>query len=161
LPRTEMVQVHPLTFDGFYRGEYERAVRFAWLLTGAPVAEDLAQDAFVSMERHFEELDDPVRYLMKTMLYRARTWQRDERRRRLKLARAHVETQTVVLDDPADGDLLAAVRALPYRQRAVVVMRYWAGWSEADIAVALDCRAGTVKSLSSRALARLRIEVTS
>jgi DNA-directed RNA polymerase specialized sigma24 family protein len=41
----------------------------------------------------------------------------------------------------------------------VIVARYWLGWSEAEIARALDCRPGTVKSLASRALAQLRQEV--
>jgi DNA-directed RNA polymerase specialized sigma24 family protein len=41
----------------------------------------------------------------------------------------------------------------------VIVTRYWAGWSEAEIAEALGCRPGTVKSLASRALDRLRKEV--
>ena len=51
--------------------------------------------------------------------------------------------------------LADAVAALPFRQRAVVVLRYHAGLSEAEIADALGCRPGTVKSLASRALARL------
>jgi RNA polymerase sigma factor (sigma-70 family) len=48
---------------------------------------------------------------------------------------------------------------LPYRQRAALVLRYHADLSEAEIAQALDCRAGTVKSLTSRALARLHKEI--
>jgi RNA polymerase sigma factor (sigma-70 family) len=49
---------------------------------------------------------------------------------------------------------------LPYRERAVLVMRYWAGWSEKEIAAALKCRPGTVKSLASRGLAHLKKEVS-
>ena len=52
-----------------------------------------------------------------------------------------------------------AVATLPFRQRAVVVLRYYADLSEAEIARALDCRPGTVKSLGSRALAALAKEV--
>ena len=47
----------------------------------------------------------------------------------------------------------------PYRYRVVIVLRYWDDCSEQEIADALDCRPGTVKSLASRALARLRKEV--
>ena len=52
--------------------------------------------------------------------------------------------------------LADAVAALPYRQRAALVLRYHVGLSEAEIADALGCRPGTVKSLTSRALAALR-----
>jgi DNA-directed RNA polymerase specialized sigma24 family protein len=41
----------------------------------------------------------------------------------------------------------------------VIVTRYWLGWSEAEIAQALNCRPGTVKSLASRALSQLRQEI--
>lgn len=61
--------------------------------------------------------------------------------------------------NPPDAELFDVVGALPYRQRVVIVARYWLGWSELEIAQALDCRPGTVKSLASRALAQLRQEV--
>jgi RNA polymerase sigma factor (sigma-70 family) len=61
--------------------------------------------------------------------------------------------------DVADGELLELIGDLPYRQRVVIVARYWGGWSEQEIAGALGCRPGTVKSLASRALNRLRTEV--
>ena len=61
----------------------------------------------------------------------------------------------------ADAELFDIVKKLPYRQRAVIVTHYWCGWSEAEIALALRCWPGTVKSLASRALARLQQEVKS
>lgn len=57
-------------------------------------------------------------------------------------------------------ELADVVAALPFRQRAVIVLRYWCDLSEAEIAAALECRPGTVKSLSSRALARLNKEIS-
>jgi len=56
-------------------------------------------------------------------------------------------------------ELFDLVGTLPYRQCVVVVARYWLDWSEAEIATALGCRPGTVKSLASRGLARLREEM--
>ncbi len=70
----------------------------------------------------------------------------------------------VVAVDPLDGPdplVYAAtlVDRLPERQRAVLVLRYFEGLSEAEIAETLSCRPGTVKSLASRALDRLRKEL--
>jgi RNA polymerase sigma factor (sigma-70 family) len=52
--------------------------------------------------------------------------------------------------------LVRAIRALPYRQRAVLVLRFWHDLTEQQAADALGIRAGTVKSQTSRALQRLR-----
>jgi RNA polymerase sigma factor (sigma-70 family) len=57
-------------------------------------------------------------------------------------------------------DLLIALGRLGTRQRAVVVLRYYLGMSEAETAAALNCSVGTVKSQASRALATLRTQVT-
>ena len=56
-------------------------------------------------------------------------------------------------------ELLDVIYALPYRQKAVIVLRYYEDLSEAQIAAALGCRRGTVKSLAARALAGLRKEI--
>jgi RNA polymerase sigma factor (sigma-70 family) len=53
-------------------------------------------------------------------------------------------------------DLARAIGRLPRRQREVVVLRYLADWSEADVADALDCSPGTVKVHAYRGLAKLR-----
>ena len=57
-------------------------------------------------------------------------------------------------------ELADAIARLPFRQRAVIVLRYYADLTEAEIADALGCRPGTVKSLASRALATLSKEIT-
>jgi RNA polymerase sigma factor (sigma-70 family) len=57
-------------------------------------------------------------------------------------------------------DLLERIDRLPYRQRAVLVLRYFEDLSEAEIADVLGCRPGTVKSTASRALTRLREETS-
>ena len=61
--------------------------------------------------------------------------------------------------EPGHQPLLDVIDALPYRQRAVLVLRYWLDLSEIEIASALDCRPGTVRSLHFRALATLRKDV--
>jgi len=84
----------------------------------------------------------------------------DWRRRRW-----HGEVPTEVLPERAGADgsspelahvLAAAVRDLPPRRRAVVVLRYFEDLTEAATAAAMGCSVGTVKSQSSKALASLR-----
>jgi RNA polymerase sigma factor (sigma-70 family) len=144
-------------FAEFYQREFPQATRFAWLLVRSSAsAEDLAQEAFVALSRCFDEVDNPRGFVHRVVINQARTWQRNEHRNRLKVLRASQERGTL---SAADAELFDLVGALPYRQRVVVVTRYWLGWSEAEIADTLGCRPGTVKSLASRALDRLRKEI--
>ncbi|HEX7133883.1 MAG TPA: sigma-70 family RNA polymerase sigma factor, partial [Iamia sp.] len=57
---------------------------------------------------------------------------------------------------PEDEYLADAIAALPFRQQAVVVLRFWGGLSEREIAAAVGCRPGTVGPTLTRALRRLR-----
>jgi RNA polymerase sigma factor (sigma-70 family) len=144
-------------FEDFYRREYEQAVRLAWLLIGSRAgAEDVVQDAMSGVYRSFERVESAGGYLRRAVVNRARSWQRDERRQRDRVTLLAHQRSGI---DTLDRGLLEAVGRLPYRQRVVIVTRYWGGWSENDIARALGCRPGTVKSLASRALSRLRTEV--
>lgn len=146
------------SFDAFYRREFEAAVRLAWLLTGSrPAAEDVVQDAMAGLCDVFGAVRVPEAYLRRSVVNRARSWHRAERRQRERAARLVGEWRPVVSDE--DAGLLEAVMRLPYRQRVVIIARYWGGWSEAEIADALRCRPGTVKSLASRGLRKLQSEV--
>jgi RNA polymerase sigma factor (sigma-70 family) len=154
--RTAMV-IDTGRFEEFYRRQYGRSVRLAWLLTGSrPAAEDVVQDAMTAVYRSLDRIDHLEAYLRRAVVNRAKSRRRDEKSDRERAARLSEEPRTLA---PADAELLDLVRQLPYRQRVVIVARYWGGWSEAEIASALDCRPGTVKSLASRALDRLRTEV--
>jgi RNA polymerase sigma factor (sigma-70 family) len=145
------------SFGAFYRREYDPAVRLAWLLTGSrPVAEDVTQDAMAAVYRAFERIASPSAYLRRAVVNTARSWHRDEHRHQERSTLLARERSTV---DARDAELLDAIARLPYRQRVVIVARYWGGWSEAEIAQSLACRPGTVKSLASRALTHLRREV--
>lgn len=143
-------------FADFYRAEYPAAVRLAWLLTRSSAAcEDVVQDSFAAVHSRYARLDSPGPYLRTTVVNGCRRWHRSGEReaRRLQLVRPEVSVAH------GGSDLVDALHHLPYRQRAVLVLRFWGDLSEAEIAEALGCRPGTVKSLSSRALARLRSEI--
>jgi RNA polymerase sigma factor (sigma-70 family) len=144
-------------FETFYRAQFPHAVRLAHLLTGSNLfAEDLAQDGLSRMQNRFDDIDDPTRYLHITMTNVCRNWHRGRFRERARLSRLTLGSEI----PPHECEyLLALVDRLPYRQRAVLILRYWLDLPEAEIARVLGCRPGTVKSLRARALDRLRKEL--
>lgn len=151
-----MIEARPSGFGEFYSAEWHATVRLAALLTQQSAgADDLAQDAFTRVYLNWERATYPKAYLRATLVNVCRQWQRVKGRERARLPLiARLDSVDFVAHELAD-----AVAALPYRQRAVLVLRYYADFSEAEIAEALGCRSGTVKSLASRALARLRKEI--
>jgi RNA polymerase sigma-70 factor (sigma-E family) len=143
-------------FDEFYAARWSHAFRLAALMThDAEAGADIAQDVFAKMSRCWATIERPDAYLQRALTNASSNWRRSSR---TAVRKQHL---LVVRDEdevPFDG-LADAVARLPFRQRAVVVLRYYADLSEAEIARALDCRPGTVKSLSSRALDALSKEV--
>jgi RNA polymerase sigma-70 factor (sigma-E family) len=140
-------------FEQFYAQGWSGAVRLASLLTQQTrAAEDLAQEAFARMYPKWRDIDAPAAYLRTSIVNACRSWQARERTARVKLPMLDVPVaQELAFDALAD-----AVAALPYRQRAVLVLRYHLDLTEAEIAEALGCRPGTVKSLAARALDALK-----
>lgn len=144
-------------FDAFYAASWGRTVGLAALLTqDSSVADEIAQEAFVAVLGRWADLREPAAYLHRCVANSASMYHRRAGSARRKLA-VIGDTQSASLgfDELAD-----AVAALPFRQRAVIVLRYHGGLSEREIADALGCRPGTVKSLASRALARLQKELS-
>lgn len=143
------------SFERFFAEEYAATVRLAHLLTGSNAhAEDLAQDAFARVLPHLADLGNPAAYLRTATVNVCRTWHRSRGREQDRFRR-HGASPDVAIS-AASAELLDTIRRLPYRQQAVLVLRYWLDLSEADIALTLDCRPGTVKSLHSRALDAIR-----
>ena len=146
-PEAERVE----DFDRFYRAQYGWAVGVAHLLTGDRwTAEDVAQEAFSRIHPRYGRLDNPPAFLHTCVVNACRSL---HRRKVREAERRAPNAPPIGLDA---RELLDALEHLPYRQKAVLVLRYYADLSEADIAAALGCRPGTVKSLASRGLAHLR-----
>lgn len=162
----------PDGFREFLAARQAHLLRAAWILTGdAHLAEDLLQTALVKVLPRWERLErdgslEP--YLRKTMINTATSWWR--RKWHGELPSGQVPGRAAQCApgwEPAGGGaafdavddrsvLGEALRALPPRQRAVVLLRYYLDMSEAETAAMLGCSTGTVKSQSSKALATLR-----
>lgn len=138
------------------------ATRLAYLLTGdRALAEDLVQDAFVRLARrlvHLRRAEAFDAYLRKTVVNLANSYFRRKRVERGFLQReAGLRGAHTILPDLASRDeLRRALLRLPPRQRAAVVLRFYEDLSEQQTAEVLRCAPGTVKSLASRGLERLR-----
>jgi RNA polymerase sigma-70 factor (sigma-E family) len=150
-------------FDEYVRARGPRLVRTAYLFTGdRHVAEDVVQNALASLIVSWRRLRDVANldaYVYRSVVNAGRRWRR--RRWTGEIPYGYLpEEEAVAEDAPArfDGrtDMIAALRRLPPRQRAVLVLRYYADLSEAETAAVLGCSVGTVKSQSSRGLAALR-----
>jgi RNA polymerase sigma-70 factor (sigma-E family) len=148
-------------FREFMVSRWPDLVRLGYALTGDRwLAEDLAQTALAGACTAWwrvSRADDPDAYVRR-MLINANN-RRFRRRRPAEEPRALPDTP---LADPAAvadqrSDLMQALRELPPRQRAVVVLRYWADLSDAQVAALLGCSEGTVRSQAWRALAKLRM----
>ena len=135
--------------------------RSAYLLCGDwHLAEDLVQDTLVKAYQHWSRVsraDNPDAYVRRILLNEARQrWRRGVR----DLPVAAFGAESVTLDGTdaivrREG-LLQALLALPFHQRATVVLRYLEGLSQSETAAVMRCSEGTVKSQASRALASLR-----
>jgi RNA polymerase sigma-70 factor (sigma-E family) len=143
-----------------FEDHYAGLCRLAHLIVGdAAQAEELVMDAFVRTFvgwRRIRDLDKADRYLRRAVVNLSRS----RNRRRHPEERSSLEGQPTMafsldIDPEVARVVWDAVHALPHRQRAAVVLRYYEDLPEADIADALGCSVGTVKSQLSKARATL------
>ena len=140
------------------------AVRLAFLLTAdAHLAQDVAQEAFIRVAGRFAHLRHPgafEAYLRRTVVNLCMSHHRRRRTERAYLERAARPPQTIDLPDVGMRDQLrTALRALPMRQRAAVVLRYYHDLSEQQAADALNCSVPAARSLVARAMETLRDQI--
>jgi len=144
------------------------ALQFAFTLCGDRAeAEDVVQEAFVRAATKFVTLRSADafgaylrRAVVNTARSRARTNGRDRRRSERHAHLTEQDRPSLAGGLDVDDSLWVALQALPDRQRAAVVCRFWLDLPERETAKVLRCRPGTVKSLLSRALDTLREVVT-
>lgn len=137
--------------------------RLAHLL-GAADPEDIAQEAFARLHTRWPGLADPARtggYLRTTVVNLCRSAARHEAVEAKydaaqPVQRAESSAEDAALQSVSDRSLLAALGALAPRHREALVLRFWLDLSEAQMAEAMACSAGSVKSHVSRGLKALR-----
>lgn len=150
----------PPTVTALYHAHRLRMVRLAVLLVDdLATAEDVVQDAFTALYRrhgeHITEVDNALGYLRTAVVNTSRSVLRRRRTARAWTPTAPADVPSAeahVVIDEAHREVLAALGRLTPRRRQVLVLRYWADLSEAEIASTLGISRGAVKSNASRGL---------
>jgi RNA polymerase sigma-70 factor (sigma-E family) len=155
-----------LTFDEFATARLQPLLRYATMLTGDPhLAADLVQEVMVRAQLKWRRVigsDVPELYVRRMVTNAYLDWRRAPwwRRNTLWARPEDAPTAGIAVDhaeSAADRDeVWALLRTLPHRQRAALVLRFYEGLRDAEIAEVLGCAVGTVGSLVSRGLATLR-----
>lgn len=144
-------------FREFFDAEFRPLRRLGYALTGSwSEAEDLAQEALVRTYRAWSRIQNqehPGAYARRVLVNRHRSILR-----RVMVERKHASPPEDVARVVGDDGIVLwqALRKLPQRQRAALVLRYYEDLPDDEIARILDCPVGTVKSLVHRGLGRLR-----
>jgi RNA polymerase sigma-70 factor (sigma-E family) len=159
--RESYVRGDPLIFEEFLAARLPALTRYATALAGDPdTGADVLQDVLVKVQLRWSRiaaLDQPESYVRRMVINELIS------ARRQIVARLRRESAHMVApvadgsEQRADRDaLVQLIRALPSRQRIVIVLRYFEDMADADIAALLGCSLGTVRSQASRALVTLR-----
>ena len=143
----------PASFAECYLELRPEMIRLAAAITGSSeLAQDLVQDAFVRLHGAWDRVHEPRAYLRRAVVNACHS---HHRRRRVE--RRHASLHGPPSNASLEADELAdALDALPHRQCAALVLRFYTGLSDVDIASALGCRPGAVASLIHRGLEQLR-----
>lgn len=139
-----------------YREDYGTLVGVAYVLLGSrDEAEEVVQDAFLALRAHWSGVTNPGGYLRRSVVNNSYG---------LLRRRAVAERRGVDPSPPSQPDQLVELRdvmlALPWRQRAAIVLRYLTDLPDDEIADAIGCRRSTVRSLVARGLTTIRSEVS-
>ena len=144
-------------FDLLYEKYKNLVIRTAYLITGnKPDSEDIAQETFVKVYLHISELKNDAGFKPWMMQILVRTAYRTGKKKGREIPDDEIERlsegQTMLsplgqMIKREEAEMISrAVAALPVKQKTVVVLYYYNGFSVAEIAGMLNCREGTVKS---------------
>jgi len=148
-------------FDAYVAARLGALVSYAHLLTGnRHTAEDVVQAALARTAAGWHRIHDtsaPEAYVRKAIVNEFLNTRRLRRWHEVPVADPDEQSSYDAFAAADDRDVMwSALATLPRGQRAVLVLRYYEGLSEAEIAAVLGCAPGTVKSQAAKALAALR-----
>jgi len=148
-----------------YAAHWHGLVRLAYLMVGdTTLAEDIVQDALVAVHQRWGRLRDShaaLGYVRRTVINSARSALRhrgvvERYVQRTGADEATESAEHLALEHVQHEEMLAALSQLSDKQREVLILRYYSGLSEAEIADTLDISRGAVKTHAHRGLGRLR-----
>jgi RNA polymerase sigma-70 factor (ECF subfamily) len=147
-------------FRDLFADHYARVVRTVfWILQDWDRSEEVTQDAFVQLLRHWDRVadhDQPDAWVRRVAIRLAVQTSKREQRLAAAVLRGRPPTPaTQTLEDPMSGDVLAAVRQLPPKQRAAVALRYFEDKPVEEIAQLMECSPSTARVHLHRARQRL------
>ena len=147
-------------FEPFYRSQWQEVYRpLAVVLRNPELARDATDEAMTRALRDWGKVKGMGNQA--GWVYRvAHNWAVDQIRKQSPLHRLTKRSQPAWQPTVPDPEVFQAVNSLPYDQRAVVVLRLVEDWSVEEVAQALGVPSGTVKSRLSRALDKLREELS-
>lgn len=151
----------PVPFEGFVAARSDQLLRTAYLLTrDHQLAEDLLQTALAKAWGAWKRIDtDHEAYVRRILVNTYASWWRRKWNGERPSEVLPERGSPIPTDTVGDRfDLWEAIGRLPKRQRATLVLRFYEDLTEAETAEMLGCSAGTVKSQTSKALAKLRID---
>jgi RNA polymerase sigma-70 factor (sigma-E family) len=154
-----------VSFDAYVRAHSIKFLRLTTLLVGnAATAEDVLQTSLEKVWRHWPKIDGRAStdsYVYKTVVNTWRSWRRTRwRQEEAALTPLDLRSSEDLAQTASDRDLLrVALNRLPPKQKAAIVLRFYADLTIADTAAVLGCAEGTVKSQTADALKRLRGEL--
>lgn len=149
-----IAMAQPLSIEDLYTAHWGSLVRLAMVMTGdRDWAEDIVHDAFLRLAtRPLPE--DPPPYLRRMVINATRD---HHRRRRTERRFAPMAPGPVFI--PEVDEIIEVLKRLPERQRHALALRYYADMDIAQVAQALGCPTGTVKSLLHRGIDAMRKEM--
>jgi RNA polymerase sigma-70 factor (sigma-E family) len=151
-----------LTFEEFARDQLRPLLRLATALCGdASTAQDLVQDVLIKVHSHWSRVsdaDNAEAYVRRMLINEHLSWRRKWSRflptdMQSDQAGFHPDHASAQADR---DEVRRALAGLPAKQRAVLVLRFMCGLTDADIAEVMGCAPGTVRGYAARAMSQLR-----
>jgi RNA polymerase sigma factor (sigma-70 family) len=156
-------------FEQFVGAQLPALIRYAAMLAGEhDLAQDVVQDALIRANarwRRISTMDRPEQYVKRMVTSEYLSWRRRHARRAATLSRWSGSLASDTVADHADGAVQRSalhqqLAELPAKQRAVLVLDYYEGRDDTEIASLMRCSPATVRVYRSRALATLRSIIT-